>query len=193
MFADPIMWSADGQDRLLLIAMRNSPGPIRTVMRRASRTLRAVQARRRRLRQRFGRGFTLVELILAMTIFGTLAMMAVPRWSMAIDKARIAHAIGDIKAVQTSIDGTDPPPANLAEVGYGGMLDPWGNPYVYNYHGGNRGAARKDRFQVPLNSEYDLYSKGKDGGSAPPLTAAASRDDIVRANDGGFVGLATNY
>ena len=46
---------------------------------------------------------------------------------------------------------------------------------------------------MPLNSEYDLYSKGKDGASAPALTAAASKDDIVRANDGGFVGLAINY
>jgi general secretion pathway protein G len=154
---------------------------------------RAVLARRRRLRTRLGAGFTLVELILAMTILGTLATMAVPRWQLAIEKARIAHAIGDIKALQTDIDGTDPLPANLAEIGHGGMLDPWGNPYVYNFHGGNRGAARKDRFQVPLNSEYDLYSQGKDGESAPALTAASSRDDIVRANDGGFVGLAINY
>ncbi|MFQ5988854.1 MAG: hypothetical protein ACE5K9_02950 [Candidatus Methylomirabilales bacterium] len=52
---------------------------------------------------------------------------------------------------------------------------------------------RKDQFLVPLNSDYDLYSKGKDGQSQPPLTAQARRDDIVRANDGGFVGLAPEY
>jgi general secretion pathway protein G len=27
----------------------------------------------------------------------------------------------------------------------------------------------------------------------PPLTAKVSRDDIVRANDGAFVGLASEY
>ena len=46
---------------------------------------------------------------------------------------------------------------------------------------------------------------GKDGASQPPLTAQASRDDIIMANmanmanmvnmanDGGFVGLVKNY
>jgi general secretion pathway protein G len=29
--------------------------------------------------------------------------------------------------------------------------------------------------------------------SQPPLTAAASQDDIIRANNGGFVGRASDY
>ncbi len=52
---------------------------------------------------------------------------------------------------------------------------------------------RKDRFLVPLNSDFDLYSKGPDRKSVPPLTAEASRDDIIRANDGGYIGLASEY
>jgi general secretion pathway protein G len=44
-----------------------------------------------------------------------------------------------------------------------------------------------------LNSDFDLYSKGRDRDSKLPLTAEASRDDIVRANNGGFIGLAKNY
>ncbi len=160
---------------------------------RAMKVCRALLARRRQLKARLGAGFTLVELVLAMTILGTLASMAVPRWQQAIDKAKVARAIGDIKAIQTDIDGNDPLPASLADVGRDGMLDPWGNPYVYTYHGGNRGIAKKDRFQVPLNSEYDLYSKGKDGETTSAITAAVSRDDIIRANDSGFVGLAINY
>ncbi|UCG89407.1 MAG: prepilin-type N-terminal cleavage/methylation domain-containing protein [Gemmatimonadota bacterium] len=160
---------------------------------RAVRICRALLARRRSLRARFRAGYTLVELVLAMTILGTLASMAVPRWQQAIDKAKVARAIGDIKAIQTDIDGSDPLPADLAQIGRGGMLDPWGNPYQYFFHGGNRGTAKKDRFQVPLNSEYDLWSNGKDGATALALTAEASKDDIVRANDSGFVGLATNY
>lgn len=52
---------------------------------------------------------------------------------------------------------------------------------------------RKDRFLVPINSDYDLYSKGRDGESVAPLTAKQSHDDVVRANDGAFVGLAVNF
>ena len=55
------------------------------------------------------------------------------------------------------------------------------------------GQARKDRFLVPLNSDYDLYSAGKDGKSRPPLSAQMSQDDIVRANDGAYIGLASQY
>ncbi len=49
-------------------------------------------------------------------------------------------------------------------------------------------AARRQYWPVPV--------WGKDGASQPPLTAQASRDDIIMANmanDGGFVGLAKNY
>jgi len=56
-----------------------------------------------------------------------------------------------------------------------------------------KGKVRKDHNLVPLNSDYDLYSMGKDGKSVSPLTAKASRDDIVRANNGAFVGLASEY
>ena len=55
------------------------------------------------------------------------------------------------------------------------------------------GHARKDHSLVPINTDFDLYSMGPDGRSSPPLTAKASRDDIVRANDGAFVGVAADY
>ncbi len=63
-------------------------------------------------------------------------------------------------------------------------------------NGGNGGSppgARKDHFMVPINTDFDLYSMGPDGASVPPLTARASRDDIVRANDGQFVGRASDF
>ena len=46
---------------------------------------------------------------------------------------------------------------------------------------------------VPINTDYDLYSMGKDGQSAPALTAQKSRDDIIRANDGAYIGPAAGY
>jgi general secretion pathway protein G len=46
---------------------------------------------------------------------------------------------------------------------------------------------------VPINTDFDLYSVGPDGNTQPPLTAPVSRDDIVRANDGRFIGKAEDY
>ena len=46
---------------------------------------------------------------------------------------------------------------------------------------------------MPINSDFDLYSMGPDGESSPPLTAKSSRDDIVRANNGNFIGTAQGY
>ena len=45
----------------------------------------------------------------------------------------------------------------------------------------------------PLNTDYDLYSMGKDGMSAPALTDDVSKDDIIRADDGVYTGLASAY
>jgi general secretion pathway protein G len=52
---------------------------------------------------------------------------------------------------------------------------------------------RKDRFGVVLNTDFDLYSMGKDRISSDSLSAPNSHDDILRANDGAFVGLASNF
>ena len=46
---------------------------------------------------------------------------------------------------------------------------------------------------MPLNSDYDLYSMGLDGESKKPLSAKVSQDDILRALDGAFVGLAEDF
>lgn len=139
-------------------------------------------------------------MLAVVVIMGILAGMVIPKYRTVMDQAKTARAIGDIKALQTDImaieAGGQPLPADLAAIGRGNMLDPWGNPYVYypfpvGSH--NPGGARKDRFLVPVNSTFDLYSMGPDGNSAPPFTASSSQDDIVRANDGGFVGLARNF
>lgn len=52
---------------------------------------------------------------------------------------------------------------------------------------------RKDKNLVPINSDFDLYSKGADGKTVAPLTAPSSQDDVVRANDGRYFGLGANY
>jgi len=145
-------------------------------------------------------GWTLVELLLVLAIVGILSSMAMLKMQDMIERARVAKAIGDIEAIQVEIAGfeagDDSLPGSLAGIGRAGYLDPWRHPYVYvkfDPTKGIAGQARKDRFLVPLNSTYDLYSMGKDGQSQSPLTAKVSVDDVIRANDGGFIGLAAHY
>jgi general secretion pathway protein G len=137
--------------------------------------------------------------LIVIVIVLTIAAIAIPNLMSALDAARIARAVSEIDTLEDeitlylTINGQFP--ASLAQIGYGGLLDPWGNPYQYLNHAtmkGN-GQARKDRFLVPLNSDYDLYSMGKDGTSVSPLTAKSSQDDIIRASDGSYVGLASQF
>ena len=108
----------------------------------------------------------------------------------------MAPAIGDIETLSQNITEYNLTngslPAALSDIG-SALTDPWGNPYQYIPIGKGKGGFRKDRFLVPINTDYDLYSMGPDGASVGPLTAAPSRDDIIRANDGGFIGLASEF
>lgn len=141
----------------------------------------------------------MVELLIVIALILTIAAIAVPNLLSAINRAKIARTVADVHAIGNAVLGYQASygqcPDILALVGYGGRVDPWGNPYQYlsfaNTNG--KGAMRKDRFLVPINSYFDLYSMGADGASVSPLTAKASKDDIIWANDGSFVGLASDY
>lgn len=141
---------------------------------------------------------TLVELLIVMAIIATLASIAVPIYADLTERARVARAIAEIRILDSEIaafEGVNGRlPDSLAEIGRGTLEDPWGNPYEFlNFETGGKGKVRKDHSLHPLNSTYDLYSMGKDGQSQAPLTAKASRDDIIRANDGGYIGFAAGY
>lgn len=144
-------------------------------------------------------GFTLVELLVVVAILGTLSGIAIPTFYSYIEKARIVKAIAEMGILQKETAGYETKnqvlPNTLNDIGRGNLLDPWDNPYQYlnfaNIKG--KGKMRKDRFLVPLNSDYDLCSMGKDGLSVPPLTAKASHDDIIRANNGSYIGIASEY
>src|ERR1017187_9730098 len=144
-------------------------------------------------------GFTLVEILIVIAILLTIAALAIPTYLAAVDQARIARAVADIRTIGNGVLGYEiinqQYPDTLNQVGYGANRDPWGNPYQYlnfaNTQG--KGKMRKDRFLVPINSYFDLYSMGKDGQTVAPLTAPVSKDDVIWANDGGFIGRASDY
>lgn len=142
-----------------------------------------------------------MDLVVTLCVASLLSALAVPAYDMFTQRAKVAGAIGDIGELSLAIDifrlnHNDRIPLSLAELGVEVPLDPWGRAYEYlniPAAGAGKGGFRKDGKLNPLNSDFDLYSRGKDGDSAGPLSAEKSRDDIVRANNGAFIGLGEDY
>jgi general secretion pathway protein G len=125
---------------------------------------------RRRAR---ARGFTLIEIMVVITILGILAALIVPRVVGRTDDARIGAAKQDIASIMqalklyrldngrypTTEQGlralTEPQPANWKQGGYlersSVPRDPWGKEYQYLSPG--------------LRGEIDVFSFGRDGQS----------------------------
>lgn len=144
-------------------------------------------------------GFTAIEIMLVVAVLAVVLVLALPAYASHRERVRIAQAVLDIKSIEMAlnnyrVDSYDLPD-DLAPVGWQGKLDPWGRAYQYTNLTTTKGngAARKNKNLSPINTDFDLWSMGVDGQSKGPLTARQSRDDIVRANDGRFVGLASDY
>jgi len=145
------------------------------------------------------RGFTLVEVVLVMGIAAMVLWIAVPMARAYIERGRVNQAIVDIGTMSTAIrqriKTNGKLPDSLGEAGFGNSTDPWGHSYQYLnlFDNKGNGQARKDKALNPLNTDFDLYSVGPDGQTKPQVTQADSRDDVIRARDGSFVGLASDF
>lgn len=150
-------------------------------------------------RWRDPRAFSLVETLVVCALLSTLASIAAGIYVSALKTARVARAVADLHAI-----GLDVQQFHLSHGRYPRTLgearpivpnDPWGRPYVYTdlSQRGSRGRARKDGRLNPINSDFDLYSAGEDGRTTTPLTAPMSKDDVIRARDGAFLGLAADF
>ena len=110
-------------------------------------------------------GFSLIELLIVVTIIGIIAAIGIPMLMDAVDRAKQRRSMADMHTVVSAngtyfIDqmGYSPDLPTLATAGYLQValtLDGWGNPFVYN---------------VGANT-YTLTSLGADGaaGPAPPM------------------------
>lgn len=147
-------------------------------------------------------GFSIIEVLIVITILGLLLSIATPAYEKYEGRRDTNQAKQDILAIQTAIDRfyieNNHFPDSLAEISMNQIKDPWGSPYFYldvaNYDKKSSDAkVRRDKKLKPVNSDYDLYSAGKDGLSKPPFTAGVSRDDVVRCNNGKYLGFARDY
>lgn len=229
------------------------------------------------LRLRSG-GFTLMEIMIVAAIVALLAGIGVPIYRSALESARVAKAVVELKQMAQEIDiyrlRNGILPDSLADLGRRVKDDPWGRPYIYirlddlpsrgGAAGGGAGSglalpeagkgtileARKDEIRqavttavararvesvlasneeasssssevldaddlqellavgleeireslirrdsnlFPLNSDFDLYSLGPDGKTCSRISIGAGLDDVIRANDGLYYGLASEY
>lgn len=171
-------------------------------------------------------GFTIVEILLTISIVLTLSGIAIPSYRNFLYKARIARTVTEIRILEKEIWGyqvdinsqtfelnNEDLPVSLDDIGHGSLRDPWYNDYQYmrlvwskkdekekeekkdkKVKGKtDEGKMRKDRFLKPINTDYDLYSMGQDGKSKSNLNAKDSHDDIIRASNGAYVGLASEF
>lgn len=153
----------------------------------------ARAARRKRLLEL---GFTMIEVMVAVGILGILAAMATVTYQEYVQRGRSTTAVSDLLDISQRIKAYELAnralPDSLADIGRNDALDPWGLPYEYRNLATSKGngQARKRKNLSPLNSDYDLYSRGPDKKTTPPLGQPDSRDDVVRALDGRFLGVA---
>ena len=128
----------------------------------------------RRFNRKYGRGFTLIEIMVVVVILGILATLIVPKIMGRVDDARVIAAKQDIASIMQALKlyrldnqryptteqglsaltqkpSTGPDAQAWKSGGYLEKLpkDPWGHPYLYLSPG--------------LQGEVDVLSYGADG------------------------------
>lgn len=147
-------------------------------------------------------GFSVIEMLVVVAIISILVSIAVPAYENYQDERDFIQAKQEILAIQKSIDRyyvfNNKFPRSLGEIDLQDARDPWGKPYFYvNVSTFSKKESenklRRDKKLKPVNSDYDLYSAGKDGLTRAPFSAKVSWDDVVRCNNGQYLGYAKDY
>jgi general secretion pathway protein G len=145
--------------------------------------------------------------VIAVFIVGILSAIAIPNYLRYLEKNKEATAISDINTIAGKLkeimqENPDALPPSLAQINVGNylpLIDPWGHPYGYLPLYGltkmqaKAAGARWKQSDFPITTDFDLYSNGPDGETHQNLQNAKSKDDIVRADEGAFVGKASIY
>jgi general secretion pathway protein G len=145
------------------------------------------------------RAITIIEVLIVGAIVVTVSAIGLPAYTRYRINADTARTMVDIRTLEKDIythEGDNGKlPDFLEEVRFYTPLDPWKTPYQYLNTSTKKGKAkaRWDKLFKPLNTDFDLYSMGPDRDTQENLDKKESLDDIVRALNGQYVGLASEY
>jgi len=146
---------------------------------------------------RFQHGFTVGETLLATALIAFTVDAALARISTQIEQTRIERAKDQISRIGVEIEvyraRRHELPGSLTDLDSAVPLDPWGHPYEYVNFDAHGTVGQRTFEGLPVNSDYDLYSRGADGRTEVNLRSETARDDIVRARDGAYVGPASDF
>lgn len=140
-------------------------------------------------------GFTFIELMVVVVILSVLALFSFVAYTKYVYKAKLVSAIADLTSLEKviygyTVDSNEALPPNLTVIGYGDYTDPWGRGYVYQP---DLTLSPRIFEGTPINDDYDLYSVGRDGATSPDITSPAGADDIIRAQQGAYKGIASDF
>ena len=142
-------------------------------------------------------GFTLAETLLGVVFLAIGAGAAAPSVATHLEERRVELAVKDIVSIEHALERYrtihHALPDSLDQLGVPVPVDPWGRAYEY-FNFTSRGLSEQRVYHsLPLNSDYDLYSRGRDGYTDLMINAAPARNNIVRGRDGEFIGLAADF
>ena len=160
--------------------------------------------------RRRGGGFTMIEVLMILAIVSVLLGIALPTYEEYRNRVDISIAKKDMVQIALKLEKYQALhyryPEYLDDIDVD-LKDPWGNEYQYlnlddvdpnsgKIKTGDKGPkpqARKKRNLKPLNTDFDLFSRGVDGEYRPNVSARQSLDDIIRADDGDYIDYAADY
>jgi general secretion pathway protein G len=153
-------------------------------------------------------GFSTTEVLMVMGILVVGLAVGLPTYLDHRKRTLVAVAKKDIAMISQRLERFQSLnyryPEYLSDMGVD-MQDPWGNDYQYlnmgdvdpdtgdvaEGGGGPKPTPRK-KGGAPLNTDYELFSMGEDGAYAASVSAAASLDDVVRADNGAAIEYAAD-
>ena len=108
--------------------------------------------------------FTLLELMIAMGIAVTLAVIAIPAYQKYMERLKVNQAVAEISSLSLDLEqyygGQFTYPATLSGLGKTIPLDSWGHAYKYVpidvTPRPSVGKILKDKSLHPVNSDFDL-------------------------------------
>lgn len=139
--------------------------------------------------------------MLVVALVAIFTSLAVPGYQRYAERGRVSVAVRDIGEMSMTLERYRTRigrlPDLLSDANLQGRVDPWGRSYVYfnfaTFAGMGPDPTRRDGNLKPINTDYDLYSVGKDGKTHKQLNNNDSADDVVRGLDGSFMGLGKDF